>query len=232
MAIRSEFPPHVEVDAELQDTLGEALRALSSRFAVDMMELTRKVQAMRDGFDGTVLAGGNNSAVSPEKRRQPGTLVYDAVRANLQIANELMTLGQSQADYWLDRFQRLGQTALPSEKRPRIRRTCTAAPGGEPTWSFYVFNAAREARVVWVTGRWLPRDDGSKVAFAFARSPNTRQRVVIPPRTERLIEFTHAPINEPGEFTARGSVRMRPSGDSAAPSLVVGRLELAVTVGF
>lgn len=212
------------------DSLQEALRALSLRATADALELVQRLKGLRDQFDGTALAGGDSSGVSAEPRRQPGEVVYEAVRLNLQIANEIMTFGQRQADFWLDRLQRTGVAMLPREQRPAVRVACAARDDDRPlAWTLYVFNAAHEPRSVRLVGRWrAPLDVPCELTFE-----GGERSVVVPPRTQRELVVEHArhgDLAKPGEHVADAEVFMQSEGVSAMPGAVVGKLELAAVV--
>jgi hypothetical protein len=212
--------------SDASDTLTEALRAMSMRAAVDALDLSTRMKAIRDRFDGTMLAVGDSSEVSAAPRKEPGEVVYEAVKMHLQVANELMTFGQRQADFWLDRFQRLGTSVLPREQRPPVRLTCTVRSGEAATWRLFVYNAAHERREVRVTGRWRTLAKGSW-------TPTKQPPLVLPARAEKELTIVHPTdpaLLGPGEYIAKGSVRMRGVGATSVPSLVVGRLELVLIV--
>lgn len=225
--------------ATTEVTLQELLRGLSLKAATNSLDFTQRLRALRDAFDGTALAAGEGSAVSRGPRRRPGEVVYEAVRLQLMIADELITFGQSQAEFWIDRAQRLGEAMLPPTQRPRLRLSATAAAGGNVAWSVHVFNAAHEVREVDLIGKWLKSGwDGAAPPPWRCEIDAASQRV--PPRADRELTFRQSlgpdPVTgvspfAPGRtYVARVSVRMRGPDGTTTPTLTVGRLELRVKV--
>src|SRR5438552_797221 len=100
-----------------KDALSEELRRTSLRAAADLLEFTHRIKELGDQLDGTIFAGGEGSGMSKEERPRAGELVYEAVRLQLDVANHLLTLGQKQANLWIDRARRFGAVALPPERR-------------------------------------------------------------------------------------------------------------------
>jgi hypothetical protein len=213
------------------DPVAESLRALSMRAAVDALAFKSRIQSLRDGFDGTVLQGTEGSGVSRSSRRRPGEVLYEAVKLQLQIANEVLNFGQSQADFWLDRVQRMGVAALPRDQRPGLRLTASARVGDEATWRLFVFNASHEPRVVELSGRWKRGDfDGNPPGWRATLTPSP---FVVPPQAERELVFHHAvdAALAPGKtYRAKVKVQMRGGKKSDTPTQDVGRLELELTV--
>lgn len=213
-------------------SIEEALRAVSMRAAVDALAFKRRVQVLRDAFDGTVLQGADGSAVSRASRRRPGEVLYEAVKLQLQIANELMDFGQSQVDFWLDRAQRVSAASLPKDQRPALRLAATCAAGATVTWRVFVFNAAHEPRAVALKGKWKkgPWAGGAAPAWACAIEDAP---FVVPARAERELVFTH-PVDgsfKTGEtYVAKVKVQMCGGKKSTTPTLRAGKLELALTV--
>lgn len=208
------------------DSLQEALRSLSMEAAVGALEFSHRVKRLSDQFDGTALSVGASSGISDRAHKAPGEVIYEAVKLHLQIASELMTFGQKQADFVLDRVQRMGVSMLPKEQRPAVRLNCerTATDPSAPTWKLFVFNAAHEPRAVSLVGRWR---EGEKPEWSGEND------LIVPPRTQRAVEVTH-PLTEalkaPGLHVAEVEVFMQSAGVSATPGLSVGRLELALIV--
>lgn len=208
----------------------EAARAVSMRAAVDALAFKRRLQALADGFDGTALHGGESSGVSRAPRQRPGEVLYEAVKLQLSIANELLDFGQSQVDFWVDQLQRMGTSALPRAQRP-VTHVETAAPrGGEAVWELYVYNAAHEPREVSLKGKWKVTPPDAAPAW---QDPAWERPFVVPAQAEKLLRVTHA---VPDGFVvgktyrARVKVRLGAGKRAQTPALEVGRLDLLVRV--
>lgn len=212
-------------------SLQEVARAVSMRAAVDALAFKRRLQALRDGFDGTALHGAESSGVSRAPRQRPGEVLYEAVKLQLSIANELLDFGQSQVDFWVDQLQRAGMSALPRKQRPVTLVEATASRGQDVVWEFYVYNAAHEPREVSLSGRW-------KLDPAIGKAPSwqgalSSKPFVVAAQAEKLLRVSHPlpPGFEVGErYRARVKVQLGAGKRAQTSALEVGRLDLVVRV--
>jgi hypothetical protein len=213
--------------------LQDILREMSLKTAADALSFKHRLAKVRDGFDGTVIAGADISSVSREAQPRPGEVVYEAVKLQLEIASQIIDFGQRQADFWLDRLQRAGTSMLPPEQRPRLRIAQSCKADDKVRWKLHVYNASQEPRDVILQGRWKRRG-WEKDPPDFVAHVEPEGRFTVPPRGERQLEFLTPVVAgrlAPGAtYVARVKVRMVGGPRSTLPSLTVGKLELALTV--
>ncbi len=126
--------------------LFDELRKLSLRASADLLSFKSRLNEIGDQFDGTPLAGGEGSGISNRPRPEPGELVYQVARMQLDLANHLLSLGNQHAELWVDRARRFATVVSKPERRAPVR--LTAQPNPEEsgvTWSpLHVYNARRE----------------------------------------------------------------------------------------
>jgi hypothetical protein len=182
------------------------------------------VNEARDDVDGTALSGGEGSGVSKGPRPKAGELVFEAARLQLAVANHLLTLGNKQVDFWLDRARRLGTATLPDEAKPVLRLRTRASDDHPPVWKLHVYNASKETRTVRLTVRegWFwggaPTDIECHPRFASGDAripPGADQEVHLVPCDDWAAKFQN-----PGAYVAQVEVRMQ--------DRLIGKLELTL----
>ncbi len=214
-------PP--EGDGRRPETILDTLRSLSLRAAVDLFALADRLKELRDSADGTPLAGSEGSGIASAPRPDGREIAFDFLKLHLDLAGQLMSLGERQTDLVFDRLRRLGVAASPESRRPVLAVACTAARGVRGRWSVFVYNAGREAQEIELRpcGGW--RLSGALTAFEckpYFDDGDSR----IGAHTDRVTTVLHdPPENMPeGTYAAEVDVFLR--------DRCVGRLGLTWTV--
>jgi|SRR5581483_1706998 len=221
------------------DSFLEALRAVSLQAAADALELTQRAKALREEFDGTPLAGAEGSSVADAPRQRPGEIVYEALRLQMQLASQLLTLGHKQADFWLDRARRAGAAVLPRDRMPPTRLTCKRQRSrwSPPIWTCYIYNAVQTKRSVRFDGRgnWR-RADGATVNV-----PVRPTIAVTPPNacgvdaqigahTDQRLSLTQEWTPSPPANAECETETFQAVADVVLDEVIVGRIELVLIV--
>jgi hypothetical protein len=127
----------------------DQLRELHMNAATELLQFRHRLNQMSDQFDGTPLAGMAGSAISDKPRPERGELMYQAVRLQLDFANQLITLGGKQAEAMLDRAQRVSSALTPTEQRPPVRLAGTFDPATRKVKAtLHVYNARRQPATI------------------------------------------------------------------------------------
>jgi hypothetical protein len=205
------------------ETILDTLRSLSLRAAVDLFAFADRLKELRDSVDGTPFAGSEGSGIASGPRPDGREIAFDFLKLHLDLAGQLMSLGERQTDLVFDRLRRLGAATSPEGRRPVLAVSCSGAPGEPGRWPVFVYNAGREVREIELRpcGEW--RRSGALTEFP-CRPYFADRDALIAAHTDRTATVLHdPPLGMPaGTYAAEVDVFLR--------DRCVGRLGLTWTV--